>query len=154
MFTAPRVQHFSAFHFNCSYNPTANLYTSTYLSEKPRHSCIPRPIVSQTLSILSPSAQFIDHVLQPLACSYPDYLHNSTALSLALQDLQVPDNALLVSIDVESLYPSILQSQCLNSIYQEMHNHTHLLTFDPNLIIQLLHTNINYNYFSFDHLVF
>ena len=143
-----------------------------YLSEKPRHSCIPRfygipkihkkythlpplrPIVSQTLSILSPSAQFIDHVLQPLACSYPDYLHNSTALSLTLQDLHVPDNALLVSIDVESLYPSIPQSQCLHTIYQEMHNHTHLLTFDPNLIIQLLHTNINYNYFSFDHLVF
>ena len=61
-----------------------------------------RPIVSQTLSILSPTASFVDHALQPLAQSYADYLHNSTALS---QDLQVPDNAILVTIDVVSLYP-------------------------------------------------
>ena len=45
------------------------------------------PIISQSSSLLSPSAQFIDHVLQPLAMSYPDYIQNSTALTLYLQDL-------------------------------------------------------------------
>ena len=66
-----------------------------------------RPIVSQTASILSPTAQFIDHILQPLARSYTDYFHNSTALSIMLQNLHVPDDAILVAIDVESLYPSM-----------------------------------------------
>ena len=113
-----------------------------------------RPIVSQTMSILSPTASFLDHVLQPLAQSYPDYVHNSTTLSVKLQDLTIPDHAILVSIDVENLYPSIPQSQCLKSIYTEMCNNPHLFMFNPNLIIQLLHVNINYNYFSFAHSTF
>ena len=35
-----------------------------------------------------------------------------------------------------------------------MCEHPHLLAFDPNLIIRLLHTNINYNYFTFADLTF
>ena len=110
----------------------------TYLKDGPRKPRIPqiyglpkihkpfttlppiRPIVSQTLSRTTPSARFIDHVLQPLAQSYNDYLHNSRALSLLLQDLHVPDNAILVTIDVVSLYPSIPQTECLDTIYKEM----------------------------------
>ena len=108
-----------------------------------------RPIVSQSSSLLSPSAQFIDHVLQPLANIYPDYIPNSTALILHLQDLVVPDDAILVTVDVTNLYPSIPQSECLNIIHTEMHKHSHLFTFDPNFITRLLHININYNYFNF-----
>ena len=107
------------------------------------------PIVSQSSSILSPSALLIDHALQPLARTYPDYLHISTALSLLLQDLHVPDDSILVTIDVSSLYPSIPQTECLDIIYDEMHKHPNLLTFTPNLLIHLLHTNMNYNYFTF-----
>ena len=144
----------------------------TLLRDGPRHPRIPqfygipkihkmfttfppmRPIVSQSSSILSPTAQFIDHTLQPLARSYPDYVHNSTALSLILQDLSVPDHAILVTVDVTSLYPSIPQSECLQTIHTEMHNHQHLFTVDPNLITRLLHLNINYNYFEFAHHTF
>ena len=113
-----------------------------------------RPIVSQTNSLLSPTAKLIDYILQPIASSYPDYLHNSTALSLILQQTYIPDNAILVTIDVTSLYPSIPQQQCLNIIYNELHNHRDLLTFDPNLTIQLLHININNNCFTFNDFTF
>ena len=113
-----------------------------------------RPIVSQSASILSPTAKLIDHLLQPVARCYPDYLHNSTALSLILQDLQVPDDATLVTIDVSSLYPSIPQTQCLNIVYNELHTHRHLVPCDPNLIIHLLHMNINNNFFTFGDIIF
>lgn len=113
-----------------------------------------RPIVSQCGSVLKPIATFLDHVLQPLAQSYPDYLHNSTCLSCILQELKVPENALLVSIDVESLYPSIPQTDMLEIIYQEMSEKRHLLIFDPNLIIKLLQINVNNNYFEFASLIF
>lgn len=93
-------------------------------------------------------------MLQPLAQSYPDYVHNSTTLSLHLQDLHVPDNAILVTIDVVNLYPSIPQTECLKVIYTEMNNHVHLMAFDPNLIIRLLQINMNYNYFNFSNLTF
>ena len=108
-----------------------------------------RPIVSQTNSLLGPTARFLDHILQPLAQSYDDYLHNSTALSLQLQELIIPDDTFLVIIDVENLYPSIPQSDLLQVIYNEMFKHRHLLLFDPNLIIKLLHLNINHNYLQF-----
>ena len=108
-----------------------------------------RPIVSHSNSLLSPSAHFIDHVLQPLARSYPDYLHNSTSLLHVLQHLSVPDEAILVTIDVESLYPSIPQNECLAIVYDEMHTKSDLILYDPNLIIHLLHTNVNFNYFEF-----
>lgn len=41
-------------------------------------------------SLLNPTARFIDHILQPLAQSYPDYVQNSTALCHILQELYIP----------------------------------------------------------------
>ena len=69
-----------------------------------------QPIVSHCNSQLHPTARLLDHCLQPLAKVHPDYIQNATELSLILQDLQVSDDAFLVSIDVDSLYPSIPQS--------------------------------------------
>ena len=113
-----------------------------------------RPIVAHTQSILSPTAHLIDHILQPLAQSYPDYIQNSTALILQLQDVTIPTDALLVTIDVVSLYPSIPQTECLQIIYEEMFSHRDLLLLDPNLIMRLLHLNINNNYFKFANFTF
>ena len=113
-----------------------------------------RPIVSQCGSVLKSIATFLDYMLQPLAQSYPDYLHNSTCLSCILQELSIPENALLVSVDVESLYPSIPQTDMLETIYHEMREKRHLLIFDPNLIIKLIHINVNNNYFEFASLIF
>ena len=100
------------------------------------------------MSRLCSSARQLDHTLQPLAQSYPDYLHNSTTLITMLQEAQVPDDAMLVTIDVSSLYPSIPQSECLQTIYTEMCTHSDLMLFDTNFIIRLLHLNVNYNYFA------
>ena len=113
-----------------------------------------RPIVAQTSSPLTPSARFIDHVLQPLAQSYNDYIKNSTHLILRLKDMDIPENSVLVTIDVESLYPSIPQTECLKIIYEQMQERRHLILTDPNLIIKLLHININFNYFEFATFIF
>ena len=110
--------------------------------------------MSQVSSPLNPSAKFMDYLLQPLACSYPDHIINSTALILQLQDLYIPDEAILVTVDVENLYPSIPQTQCLRIVYEQMLSRRHLLAYDPNLVIKLLHTNINYNYFQFAGFIF
>ena len=39
-------------------------------------------------------------------------------------------------------------SECLKIVYEEMLNHRHLIITNPNLVIQLLHTNVNFNYFA------
>ncbi|XP_064399316.1 uncharacterized protein LOC135345790 [Halichondria panicea] len=113
-----------------------------------------RPIVSHSNSLLAPTAKFIDHVLQPLARSHQDSLLNSSSLLRILQYMHIPDDAFLVTIDVESLYPSIPQKECLEIIYEEMHAKKHLLLFDPNLFIKLLHTNVTSNFFEFGPITF
>ncbi len=80
-----------------------------------------RPIVAHVNSDLSPTATFLDHCLQPIARAYPDYLHNSTPLVIQLQNLSIPPNTILVTMDVKNLYPSIPQTQCLQVIYEQMH---------------------------------
>lgn len=113
-----------------------------------------RPIISHTNSLLSYSAKFIDHVLQPIARSYTDYLHNSTQLLQILANLHTTDDILLVSMDIVSLYTSIPQDECLSTVYKEMLTHQNLLIFDPNLIIQLLQINMFNNYFEFGSFIF
>lgn len=113
-----------------------------------------RPIVSHVNSILSHSAKLLDHLLQPLAKTYPDYLHNSTQLIHTLATLKVPPKALLATLDIVSLFPSIPQSECLNTVYEEMHTHQNLFALDPNFVIQLLNVNIQNNYFEFANIIF
>ena len=84
---------------------------------KHQNSMAMRPIVAQSGSILEPSARFLDHVLKPLAESYDDYLKSSTSLILRLHTMNIPDNAILVTIDVESLYASIPPSECRSPNY-------------------------------------
>jgi hypothetical protein len=64
---------------------TPRFYGLPKIHKAPSEKGIPplRPIVSHTNSLLSSSAKFIDHVLQPLARAYPDYLH-STFLTTTL----------------------------------------------------------------------
>lgn len=49
-------------------------YTKKYTRLPPM-----RPIIAQSGSPLAPSARLIDHILQPLAQSFEDYLRNSTS---------------------------------------------------------------------------
>ena len=133
---------------------TPKFYGIPKVHKKFEHIPPMRPIIAQTNSPLAPSAKFIDHVLQPLAQSYPDFLHDSTSLIKTLENMTLPRNSILVTIDVTNLYPSIPQTECLQIIYNEMFQRRHLLLVDPNLIIQLLQINVNFNYFSFAGLSF
>ena len=130
---------------------TPQFYGLPKIHKPPNNNGIPpvRPIVAHTNSLLSKTAQFIDHVLQPVAQSYEDYIKNSTQLISILESLTFTDDIVLVTMDVTNLYPSIPQQECLNIIYKEMFEHSDLLIFDPNLITHLLELNMNNNYFEF-----
>ena len=93
-----------------------------------------RPIISHTNSMLSHTAKFINHVLQPIAQSFEDYLNNSSQLIEELDTLTVPEDIILVTVDVISLYPSIPQQEYLDTIHKEIMEHQELLICDPNLL--------------------
>ena len=97
-----------------------------------------RPIISHTNSMLSHTTKFINHVLQPIAQSFEDYLNNSQLIE-ELDTLTVP------TVDVISLYLSIPQQECLDTIHKEIMEHQELLICDPNLLTHLLSINISNN---------
>ena len=135
-------------------NETPKFYGLPKIHKEFTHLPPMRPIVAQSNSPLLPTAKFLDHVLQPLAQSYDDHIQNSTSLILRLQSMHIPSTAVLVTVDVENLYPSIPQTECLKIIYEQMLERRHLILTNPNLIIRLLHMNVNYNYFQFAGLCF
>lgn len=108
-----------------------------------------RPIVSQTDCILSITAKFLDYCLQPLAQQYEDYLHNSTHLINTLESFNIPNDTLLVTLDIVNLFPSIPQQECLDIIYEQLCEHNELLSFNPNLIMHLLSIHMKNNFFEF-----
>lgn len=78
-----------------------------------------RPIISHTNSLLQNPAKFIDHILQPIAQSHPDIIKDLADLIRQLQYLTFPKDIILATIDVESLFPSIPQSEVLDLLYNE-----------------------------------
>ncbi|GJP35133.1 hypothetical protein CLOM_g19648, partial [Closterium sp. NIES-68] len=66
-----------------------------------------RPICSSTLWVFEHASAVLDHHLRPLLQFSPAHLPDSLALLHQLQDLSVPADALFLTYDVESLYPSI-----------------------------------------------
>ena len=137
-------------------HPTPKFYGLPKIHKTPDSNGIPpvRPIVAHTNSLLSKTAKFIDHILQPLAQVYDDYLKNSSQLILLLETLSIPEDMLLVTLDVSNLYPSIPQKECLEVVRDEMKKYQDLIIHDPNLVLRLLNINMSNNYFQFGNSVF
>jgi hypothetical protein len=66
-----------------------------------------RPICSSVGWLLHPLSMVLDHLLQPFLRRTRSYLPDSTALLRLLHSTEIPSNAVLVTADVASLYPSI-----------------------------------------------
>ncbi|XP_069615962.1 uncharacterized protein [Ranitomeya imitator] len=66
-----------------------------------------RPIVSGIGGLLERPCTYIDFFLQPLVASLDSFVRDSTFLIQQLQDLSVPPDVYLVTLDVESLYTCI-----------------------------------------------
>ena len=67
-----------------------------------------RPIVSSNSHPTERISEFVDYHLKPLVQTLPSHIKDTTHFLLKLQELgPLPDNALLVTLDVSSLYTNI-----------------------------------------------
>ena len=66
-----------------------------------------RPIVSSYESPTENISQFIDYWLQPIMKGLLSFLKDTTELITQLNELTIPLNIILVTIDVKSLYTCI-----------------------------------------------
>lgn len=65
------------------------------------------PIVSGNSNLCEPICRLIDHVLRPYVETLPSYLKDSADVLRKMRDVQLEDDMILVTCDVESLYTSI-----------------------------------------------
>ena len=112
------------------------------------------PIVSNINSPTSRLSAFMDILLKPIVNSIKHILKNSTTVIKEMEDMNVPNNSILVSADVSSLYPSIPIKESINVILgfiNEYNDPTHPPIY---FVENLLNFILNYNCFNFVYLFF
>ena len=81
-----------------------------------------RPIVSDCGSDSYGYSELLEHYLKPLACEHPSYVKDTYDFLDKIRDLQVADDAMLVTFDVKSLYTNIDPEKgllALDKIYEK-----------------------------------
>jgi len=113
-----------------------------------------RPIVSNIQSPTCLLSQFMDNLLKPIVATKTHILKNTMQVITEVEQLHIPDNSLLVTADVKSLYPSIPIEESINIILSELENHKDP-TFPPIFVLKEILSFILYNNcFTFCDLVF
>lgn len=108
-----------------------------------------RPIVSDCSSDTYAVSEFIDHYLQPLSTKHPSYLKDTYHFIDTLRSLTIPQDSLLVSLDVNSMYTNIDNTMGLTAIRSIFDQYP-----DPkrpnDQILKLLELNLEKNDFQYN----
>ena len=105
-----------------------------------------RPIVSDCNSESKNVSSFIDSHLKRFAMDHPSYIKNTYDFVEKIKALSLPDNCLLITLDVESMYTNIDHTKGLQAVRDVMRNYP--IYDDP--IIELLELSLKSNDFLFN----
>ena len=75
-----------------------------------------RPIISGCDGPTERISSFVDYILQPIAKTQKSYLKDTTDFINFIEMTKVPENTILVSMDVTSLYTNIPQEEGINTV--------------------------------------
>ena len=89
-----------------------------------------RPIISSNGHPTERISEFIDYHLKPLVQNLPSFIKDTTHFLLQLQELgPVPDDTLLVTLDVSPLYTNIPHNEGIDACRYFLTNHFLLKIF-------------------------
>ena len=86
-----------------------------------------RPIISGCEGPTERISSFVDHLLQPIAQTQKPYLKDTTDFINFIEKTEVSQNAILVSMDVTSLFTNISQDEGITIVceaYDKYHNNS------------------------------
>ena len=111
---------------------------------------IGRPVISNFGSITDNISEFLDHHLNPLVSLGSSYMKDTNHFLSTLGDLgRVPEGALLCTVDVVGLYPSIPHGEGLEAIREVLDRRE-----NPNVatdtLVGLASVILEKNYFEFN----
>lgn len=104
-----------------------------------------RPIVSCSGGPTAGASHYLNSLLQTHARAAGSYVENSIEVVNHLRDLRVPRDALLVSLDIESLYTNISHRSAIIAFSRRFKDHPKFV-----LLLDLLKFVLGNNVFQFD----
>lgn len=108
-----------------------------------------RPIVSCTNGPTQLASAYIDRLLQPHARQVRSFVLNSTAVVNTLREMTFPEDVLLATLDIESLYTNITHQQAIHAFMRRFSAHPRRV-----FLLDLLKFVLTNNVFQFDGLFF
>ena len=108
-----------------------------------------RPIVSDCSSETCYTAEFIDFYLNPLSIRHASYVKDTYDFVNKINNMHIPANSLLFTMDVDSLYTNIDIPEGLRAVENIFHSFPDVTRPDAELL-QLLEINLTRNDFLFN----
>ena len=109
-----------------------------------------RPVVSSVNCHTTKLSRFVDHYIQPLATQVKSYIRDTTDFLNKIKNLEtLPHNAMLVTLDVRSLYSNIKHNEGLNSLQESLDNRIDK-TPPTKVLITLMNHVLTLNNFNFN----
>lgn len=116
-----------------------------------------RPIVSGCGGPTENLSSFIDHFLQPLVPKTTSYTRDSKHILNALETLTLPQECILVTIDVSALYLNIPHEEGIDASIRhlfDLNDDSHDIPFPPQIARDVLGIILKHNYFQFSDVMF
>ena len=107
-----------------------------------------RPIVSDCNSESEKVAEYIDAFLKDKARQHPSYIKDTNDFVNKIKNLKIPIDALLISLDVESMYTNIDLKNGLDAVSSAFENHEKTEIFYS--VLKLLELSLKNNDFEFN----
>ena len=94
----------------------------------------------------------MDHHLKQISTKHPSFLQDTPDFLRFVEEINLegplPDNSILVSIDVTGLYTNIPQDEGLEVVNEALENSN--LPFPKEFLLKLLELTLKYNIFEFN----
>ena len=131
-------------------NSTARAGRFYLLPKLHKKGCPGRPVISGCNTPTQKISEFVDHHLKPLVASIPSFVKDTNDFLHKLKDIgTLPQDAILVTIDVVGLYPHIPHNEGLDAIRNVLNGRENQET-PTNLIVDLAELVLRNNNFEFD----
>ncbi|XP_054871029.1 uncharacterized protein LOC118470507 isoform X2 [Amphiprion ocellaris] len=137
------------FEFLSPSNPKLATFYLLPKIHKNLHSPPGRPIINGIDTITEPASQYIDFVIKPLTMSLKAYLQDTTHILKDLQEMQQAPNAILATMDVESLYSNIDHQEGLEALEHFLQKRSNTETPPTQFVVSLTQWSLNNNIFLF-----
>ena len=108
-----------------------------------------RPIVSDCASESYMTAAFVEHYLNPLSTKHPSYIKDTYHFIDTIKAITVPKDAILFSIDIDSLYTNIETRAGLEAVKIMFQKYPDSTRPEKDLL-ELLEINLTQNDFEFN----